>query len=142
MRNLMIKSFAGALVFACVATLGSTSAAAQAAAEEAMILSGSRGTGAAARDMGESVRGSIGGAADAVAATNAAANARRGSSRARTTTSQPRGRSSGYWITNAVDALEYHNVPTYRMNNGAILKVSGTLMATRDAACLRNCMAY
>ncbi|KLI64464.1 hypothetical protein [Aurantiacibacter marinus] len=149
MHNSTVLKFGGAAVLAIAAILASAPAAAQAAAEEAVILNSTgQGTGAAARDMGNAVRGSIGGASDAIAAT------RSRSSRARRGGSSTPGSSSGgtpsrsassytvYWITSDVDALDKFAVPTYRMNNGAILRMSGTLIATRDAICLSTCPAY
>jgi len=115
--------------------------AAQVAAEEAVILSGTgSGTGEASREMGNAVRGSISSANDALSAINSRrSSAQRRRTPARGTPRQSSGRNVGYWITSDVDALDRYAVPTFRMNNGAILKVSGTLHPTRDATCLRNC---
>lgn len=148
MQHSTILNTGGAMAIAFAACLASAPAAAQAAAEEAVILSGQGGTGAAARDMGNSVRGSIGGASDAIAATRSrSSSARRGGSSSGSSSSGGTPSQSGssytvYWITSAVDALDKFAVPAYRMNNGAILKMSGILLPTQDATCVRNCTAY
>ncbi len=141
MRDRYFITLCGALAVLAVLAAAQT-ALAQDAAESATILSGTgQGTGAAARDMGGAVRDSISGAADAIAATRSArSNASGSGSSSRGSSSRSSGASTGYWITSDVDALEGFAVPTYRLNNGAILKVSGILMATPDAACLRNCI--
>lgn len=130
-------------ILAC-GLLGASPAMAQAAAEEAVILSGNSGTGAAARRMGSNVRGAIGGAADAVASANAA----RGGGNAASGVGNARGgaRGSGnragavpYTIAGNIDALEYFAAPTWRLAGGSVLKVSGTLVPNPGTTCIRNC---
>lgn len=99
-------------------------ALAQAAAETAVILSGTgQGTGEASRSVGAAAAGGIGRASDAIAATNARARARGGSAR--------RGGSGqgGFVITGGnADALEGTDAPLVQTGSGASIRVSGRLI--------------
>lgn len=113
-------------------------ARAQAAAESAVILSGTgQSTGNAARSMGQSVAGGIGRASDAVAATNAGARAGR----------RPRGGNGGVSIGYAVsggsgDVLEGTDAPSVQTGSGAAIRVSGRLIPAAAApACEKDCPA-
>ena len=114
---------------------------AQDAAETGAILSGSRGTGEAARSVGNATRGALGGAADAIAATNAR---RGGSSAARTPARRGGGTAAGqrggaaqsYTIAGNIDVLDRFDVPTWRLGNGRVLRVSGELVPAPATVCI------
>ena len=110
----------------------STPAAAQAAAETAVILSGTgQGTGSAARSMGSAVANSINNAANQIQATR---NGGGGSGQGQSRTAQ-----AGYVITVGGDALEGTDAPTYQMGNGASIRTSGSLRRPAAPTCSQNC---
>lgn len=45
----------------------------------------------------------------------------------------------GYWIPAGVDPLQGYDVPTYRLANGSVLKITGRLDATPTTDCIRHC---
>ncbi|KLE31241.1 hypothetical protein [Aurantiacibacter luteus] len=116
---------------------------AQDAAETGAVLSGSRGTGAAARSVGNATRGALGGAADAIAATNArrggAASPRRTGRGGQGTpggAAATRTEPVGYTIAGNIDVLDRFDVPTWRLGNGRILRISGELIPAPGTACI------
>ena len=118
-------------------------AAAQDAAEAGAILSGTRGTGEAARGMGNATRGALGGAADAIAATNArrggAASARTPARRGGSATSGQRGGAAqSYTIAGNIDVLDRFEVPTWRLGNGRVLRISGELVPAPATVCISS----
>lgn len=109
-------------------------ASAQVAAETATILSGTgQATGRASRDLGSAVSGSINNAASQIRATQDGAAAP-GRYRSRSAA-----QAEGYAITSGGDALEGTDAPTYRMGNGASIRVSGSLRKSTAATCSENC---
>ncbi len=122
---------------ALLASGWSLPASAQAAAETAVILSGTgQGTGSASRSLGGAVAGSMNRAADAIAATRNGAPA----------PSYRRRRSAGnggagHVIPPGGDMLEGTDAPTYRLGNGASIRVSGRLVQGAGATCSQNCPA-
>lgn len=101
-------------------------AAAQDAAETAVILSGTGQTqGRAQRSLGQSIARGMGAAADAVAATTRA--------RTPTRTQRQQARQSGgggkfaIALPADVDPLERTDAPVYALANGATIRVSGGL---------------
>ena len=104
---------------------------AQDAAETATILSGtSRDTGRVSRDMGNSVRGSINGAADAISGTPqrrvSAGNLRRAN--------QPDPRTSGLYVA-VGDALDRTDAPECQLGNGSTIRVSGNFQPSTQTQC-------
>ena len=111
-----------------------TPARAQAAAEEAVIVSGtSAGTGRASRDLGGAVSGSIRGAAGAISTIP------RGSARG----AQRRSRGGAVVVDGPLaadsDPLENTDAPAYQLGNGATIRVSGRLRNSTSARCKLNC---
>ena len=126
---LLRKSLAiGAVATAVVLAAG---VAAQDAAETAVILSTTGpSTGGASRSLGQNITQGIGGAAAAVAATN---NARRSGNGARPAT---RG---GNTIAATGDPLEDTDASTYRLGNGATIRVSGGMRPATGTVCVEHC---
>lgn len=109
-------------------------ARAQAAAEEAVVLSGtSSGTGSASRRLGGAVRGGIDGATRRIRTTGRAAP--RGGPR--------RARRSGVTVAGPLaadsDPLENTDAPAYQLSNGATIRVSGGMRNSSAARCKLNC---
>ena len=131
-----------ALCIAMAAIPGS--AMAQDAAETGAILAGSRGTGESARSVGTAARGSMGGAADAIAASRSgrsgAASARRpAAAGGRRQAAAARREPAGYTIAGDIDVLDRFDVPTWRLVGGRTLRVSGELVPTASTICLSGC---
>jgi hypothetical protein len=101
-------------------------ASAQDAAETAIILSGTgQGQARAAKSLGSSAAGGIGGAANAVSITRP-----QGSSPRRTGSRLSRSRQGGHFsiaLPADVDSLEGTDAPAYLLNNGSTIRVSGGL---------------
>lgn len=121
LRSLIILAAAGF----CASPL-----AAQDAAETAIILSGTgQGTGSkASRSLGGSIARSMGNAAHAINATNRARAQMPRSYRPQGRRSR-RGGGSGFAIAlpAGVDPLETTDAPSYALENGATIRVSGGL---------------
>lgn len=112
--------------------LPSGAAFAQDAAESAILLGGSGTAQARAqRSLGSAIARSMGGAANAIRATSRAmpVHARHNARRERTAIAIP-----GH-----VDPLEGTDAPTYRLENGASIRVSGGLRPGPQAACASGC---
>lgn len=121
LRTLIILAAAGF----CAAPL-----AAQDAAETAIILSGTgQGTGKASRSLGGSITRSMGNAANAINATNRARAQTPRSYRPQARRSRRGGGGSGFAIALPadVDPLETTDAPSYALENGATIRVSGGL---------------
>ncbi len=101
---------------------------AQDAAESAIILSGTgERTGASARSTGEAAARAIGRASGAIATTRQSASPARSRPAITARANSPR-TGSGYRIAGNIDALEFFDVPTYRLGNGRTIRVSGELV--------------
>ena len=129
---------ARALILSSAVTLtfgGATPVLAQAAAEEAVVLSGtSAGTGRASSDLGNAVSGSINSATRQIRAIPRGAAGRSNQRR--------RSGASGVGTLPAnSDPLVNTNAPAYRLDNGATLRVSGGLRNSAAARCAENCSA-
>lgn len=108
------------------------SAAAQDAAETAVILSGSSGHGKASNSLGNAVRGSINSAASAVRsapkrsnANTSRRNAHRGPVQIQTIPSN--------------DPLEDTDASRFTTSSGATISVSGRMRPSASARCVENC---
>jgi len=111
-------------------------ATAQDAAESAAILSGTgAGQAKAQRSLGTAVTGSINRAASAI---NTRPTARRGSSATRQSRSRGQQR-QGYVVHGSADPLAGTDASTYRLGNGASIRVSGTLHTDKTTECVANC---
>jgi hypothetical protein len=125
-----------ALAAVAIAALGAnvSPAQAQAAAEEAVILSGtSAGTGRASSGLGNAVRGSINGATRTIQ--TIPRSAPRGTPR--------RSRGGAVVVDGPLaadsDPLQNTDAPAYELSNGATIRVSGRLRNSVSARCKLNC---
>ncbi|MXO96516.1 hypothetical protein GRI34_08830 [Erythrobacter aquimaris] len=110
----------------------STPAAAQVAAEEAMILSGASGQGSAQRALSDSITGSVNSAAQALRAANSASSAGTGPSSG--------SNSAGYaGSIPEGDPLENTDAKAYQVQGGARIKVSGSFRPSQSTSCEQNC---
>ncbi len=131
MRQISILAAGAALAIAG----GAGTAKAQDAAESAIILSGNAGTGGAQRSLGRSISGSIGNAANAVRVGNGGNGGgtyrapRRGGGSA----------STGGRIPAGVDPLKGTDASSYRLSNGAGIKVSGHMTPNAGTRCVSHC---
>jgi hypothetical protein len=108
----------------------SGNAAGQDAAETAQILSGvGNSQGSASRSLGANISQSIGAAANAV-------NARPNPDHV---TTRRRARHQPVSIPANGDVLAGTAAPTYRLGNGASIRVSGRLRPAAEAACIKGC---
>ena len=108
-------------------------AEAQAAAESAIILSGTgQAQGRAARSLGAAVSQSMNRASAAIQprqnGTGHAASSRTGGS--------PH---ASYAIPAGVDPLAGTDAPTYQLGNGASIRVSGRLQQAPSTTCVKDC---
>ena len=127
------RVIAGAGLLAAAASLGGT-AHAQAAAEEAVVLSGtSSGTGRASSELGNAISGSIGGATATIR--TIPRSAPRGAPR--------RSRAGAVVVDGPLaadsDPLENTDAPAYQLSNGATIRVSGGMRNSASAKCKLNC---
>ena len=138
-RKLECNPMAGKATLAiCGALLAagwSLPASAQAAAETAVILSGTgQATGRASRSLGSAISGSIGAAANEIHAT-------RNGGQAPTVRRRRAPSSAGHVIPPDADMLEGTDAPTYRLGNGSSIRVSGRLIQGAGTTCAENCTA-
>jgi len=113
-------------------------AAAQDAAESAIIMSGTGQTvGKAQRGLGASVANSMNSAQRAITSGRPLGRAknRRGSRKR----SRARGARGAYRIPAGVDFLQGIDAPTYQLGNGSSIKVSGGLRPNAETTCVKNC---
>ena len=123
-------------ISAALLALGAAgNAAAQDAAETATILSGTSQQAKAQRSLGSAISRSINNASNAIRSSrNAGPVAIRGPSR-------NRGSGGAYRITAHGDPLAGTDAPTYRLGNGASIRVSGVLRPEEETVCISNCPA-
>ena len=124
LRSILVLAAAGSAAGFWAAPL-----TAQDAAETAIILSGTgQGTGKASRSLGGSISRSMGNAANAINATNRARAQAPRSYRPQARRSR-RGGGAGFAIALPadVDPLETTDAPSYALENGATIRVSGGL---------------
>lgn len=130
----MMSRSALALCGALLAVGVPGAAAAQDAAETAQILAGTgQSQGGAARSLGGNISQSMNAASNAVRAArsgDAPASGHRAAA-----APQPFG------IPENVDFLEGTDAPTYRLGNGASIRVSGGLIAAPATTCVKDCPA-
>lgn len=117
-----------------VCSLGLTCAgAAQDAAETAVILSGAgQSQGGAARSLGSTISRSMGAAANAVRGARPNPGYVASRRRAGNVRQAPA-------IPADVDMLEGTDAPTYRLGNGASIRVSGRLIEAPRTSCVKQC---
>ncbi|WP_100259749.1 hypothetical protein [Qipengyuania seohaensis] len=128
----MNKQTMSAILALCLGAGLSTPAAAQVAAEEAMILSGASGQGSAQRALSDSITGSVNSAAQALRAANSASSGGAGQSSG--------GNSAGYaGSIPEGDPLENTDVKAYQVQGGARIRVSGNFRPSKSTSCEQNC---
>ena len=129
-----------AICGALLAIGGSFPALAQDAAETAVILSGAgQPAGRASRSLGSAISGSIN-AASAQIRSVRNAEPTTGGHQPRTA-GDARAITSDQAIASDIDMLEGTDAPTYRLGNGASIRVSGTFIQDPGTMCSRNCPA-
>jgi hypothetical protein len=119
---------------AVLLTIGwAPAASAQAAAETAVILSGTgQATGSASRSLGSAISGSINAASAQIQAARNGGSVANGGGRRRAS-------GVAYAIPADVDMLEGTDAPTYRLGNGATIRVSGTFVQGAETSCAKDC---
>jgi hypothetical protein len=131
-RHQMVSRAVAAICAAVLSVGVSCNALAQDAAETAIILSGSgHSQGGAARSLGSAISGSMDRAAATIEASRGGpypAN-RRGAGTAH----------APYVILGKGDPLAGTGEPTYRLSNGASIRVSGRLVQAPGTACVKDC---
>jgi hypothetical protein len=131
----MIKLRIAALGLSAAALGAASPAAAQAAAEHAVVTSGTSGQGAAAREMGDAVRGSVRSATARITASPR--------SQARRSTRRPSGhrgsRSAPASVRDTGDALANTNAATYQTQSGARIRLSGGFTPSASTTCTAQC---
>jgi hypothetical protein len=125
---------AGLAVWATVLWVGGVSvAAAQDAAETAIILGGAGHSAGAQGSLGAGIANSLNAAANTIQTANA------GTARGPTSsTARPRARAAQATLVSG-DPLAGTNAPTYEVANGASIRVSGGLRPEPGATCVKNC---
>ncbi len=120
---------------AVLLTIGwAPAASAQAAAETAVILSGTgQATGSASRSLGSAISGSINAASAQIQAARNGGSVANGGGRRRASGY------AAYAIPADVDMLEGTDAPTYRLGNGATIRVSGTFVQGAETSCAKDC---
>lgn len=112
---------------------------AQVAAEEAVILSGSSGTGRASSSLGSAVSGSINSAAEIVS--GAVPSNQPGARQRKSNRRSGSGHATTYALRKLsnVNALEHTDAATYRLESGVLLRVSGVFHPTDLTTCVNYC---
>ncbi|WP_338466519.1 hypothetical protein RXV95_13300 [Novosphingobium sp. ZN18A2] len=113
---------------------------AQDAAESAMILSGTgQGQASSARSLGSSIANSMNAASREIRTQRASGNASgRAHYRRRTRGVARTGAVSAAIPANA-DMLKGTDAPTYKLGNGASIRVSGGLVQAPTTSCVKDC---
>lgn len=132
--------YAKAAIILTIATAGAAipqTVFAQAAAEEAVILSGSSGTGRASSSLGSAISGSINSAAGIVS--GAVPSSQSGTQQRRS--NRRNGSSHTYALRKLsnVNALEHTDAATYQLESGVLLRVSGVFHPTGMTTCVNYC---
>jgi hypothetical protein len=124
-----------ALTAAALAVGVARAAAAQDAAEAAIILGGAGQSQAGAqRSLGAAIANSFNSAGNAIGAANAGTVARGHTS----STARPR-TGAAQALAVSRDPLMGTHAPTYRLSNGASIRVSGGLRPEPGATCVKDC---
>ncbi|WP_340268452.1 hypothetical protein [Sphingobium mellinum] len=110
-------------------------AAAQDAAETAVILGGAAHAQAGAGSLGAAISRSFDNAGHALRAPSARAVSHRSAYR----TARPRAAHAVADIKESGDPFKGTNAPVYRLDNGASISATGGFTAAADASCVKDC---
>lgn len=111
----------------------SNSAVAQDAVETAQILSGTGQMQGGGRSLGSAISRSLNGAGDVIAGSTSAPRTANAGANPAIHRTDP--------VPANVDPLARSDAPTYRLGNGASIRVSGGFQSDPVTSCVKNCPA-